>query len=120
MRCEQTYEDLESFHDRWQHMLGTAVIESPPPFARGDDEPGDGLFEAITPLRVMHHEALRRMTIFSDGSVPISELDLRCDRPAGNIATMSLMDVWDNLVSERLKLQRTLDPDAPELRTYQP
>lgn len=119
-RCAETYEDIESFYDRWQHMLGTAVIESPPPLARGDDRSDGGLFEAITPARVLHHEALRRMTIFSDGSVPISELDLRCDRTAGNVATMPLIDVWGNLVNERLMLQRTLDPDAPELRTYQP
>jgi hypothetical protein len=120
MRCTETYEDLESFFDRWQHVLGTAVIESPPPFAPGPDWPGDSLFKAVTPARVMRREGLRRMTIFSDGSVPISELDLRCDRPAGHVASMSMAEVWDTLVRERMKLQRTRDPDAPELRTYQP
>jgi len=120
VRCAETYDDLESFFDRWQHVLGTAVIESPPPFARASDWPGDSLFEAVTPARVMQREGLRRMTIFSDGSVPISELDLRCERTAGNVGSTPLTEVWDTLVHERMKLQRTLDPDAPELRTWQP
>jgi hypothetical protein len=116
-RCAETYEDIESFYDRWQHMLGTAVIESPLPSARGDDEPGAGLFQAITPPRVMHREGLRRMMILSDGSVPISEPDLPCARSAGNVAAMPLIEAWRNLVSERLAFQAARDPDALELRT---
>ncbi|MDY7108764.1 MAG: 6-hydroxymethylpterin diphosphokinase MptE-like protein [Planctomycetota bacterium] len=119
-RCAQTYEDLESFYERWQHMLGTAVIEAPPPFPRNAGWPGDELSEAVTPSRVMHRETLRRMTIFSDGSVPVSELDLHCERSAGNVAVAPVHDVWRSLVERRLELQNTLEGDAPELRTYQP
>jgi hypothetical protein len=119
-RCTETYEDLESFYERWQHTLGTAVLEAPPPFPRRPAWPGDELSEAVTPPRVMHREILRRMTIFSDGSVPVSELDLACERSAGDVATTPLREVWANLVSQRLELQRTLEADAPELRTCQP
>ncbi len=102
-RRVETYEDIESFYDRWQHILGTAVIDSPPPFERTDLWPGDSLSEAVTPQHVVRRESLRCMTIYSDGSVPADDLDLAGRHIAGNAATESLVDIWRNLIKQRMQ-----------------
>lgn len=64
-RRRETYEDIDSFFDRWQHMLGTAVIEGPPP---GDPEP-DTLAPAVTPDRVRRRDMMTSLFIRCDGRV---------------------------------------------------
>ena len=76
-RRAETHKDLDSFFDRWQRVLGTALIEGPPPFDPTPQDPGDTLIRAVTPPRVARREARRRMTIYCDGSVPVSELSSR-------------------------------------------
>jgi hypothetical protein len=119
-RRRETYEDIESFYDRWQHLLGAAVIEAPPPFDPSPAWPADTLTAAVTPSRVMHRELLRRMTILSDGRVPGSELDLAGTESVGDIASAPLTELWRSLAELRREWIRTLDADDPRLRTYGP
>jgi hypothetical protein len=120
-RRRETYDDLDSFFDRWQHLLGAALIEAPPPFAPSPAWPADILTAAVTPPRVMHRELLRRMWIFSDGSVPLSELDvLGEERVGGGIMSAPLADLWQELIRIRRERIRALDADDPRLRTYGP
>ena len=119
-RCAETYEDMSSFFDRWQHLLGAAVMESPPPFEATAEYGRDSLMAAVTPARVMHRELLRRMTIYCDGSVPVGELDLGGEEAAGNIGEAPLLEIWRDLFDRRLERQRSLPADAVELRTFQP
>jgi hypothetical protein len=120
-RRRETYDDLDSFFDRWQHLLGAALIEAPPPFAPSPAWPADILTAAVTPARVMHRELLRRMTIFSDGSIPLSELDVRGEEcVGGGITSAPLADLWPELIRIRRDRIRALDADDPRLRTYSP
>ncbi len=101
-RCDATYEDIDSFFDRWQHLLGTAVIEGRPP---SDEEDMvhtlDTLAPARTPRRAMRHDLLRRLTVRSDGSIPVSEL-LRGQREiVGSVADAPLDELWPALWQRR-------------------
>jgi hypothetical protein len=119
-RCSTTYEDIDTFFDRWQHLLGTAVIEPPPPFEPTAGFPADTLSAAVTPARVVARERRRRMTIHCDGAVPVSELDLHAARSVGTIASAPLIDLWPRLLAARRELEDALDPDAPPLRILLP
>ena len=88
-RRVETFEDIDTFFERWQHTLGTAVIDGPPPF-----DTSDSLTPALTPARVTERDRGQCMTIFCDGSVPIDEWDWPCNHSAGNIAHGSLRDLW--------------------------
>lgn len=106
MRCVETIEDIDSFFDRWQHALGTCVIEGKPQY-KGRDESNDisdnELLPAVTPRKVVERELRSRMTIFSDGSVPIDELDLAGHEVAGNVHETSLDDIWRQLYQQRVE-----------------
>lgn len=95
-RCAETYEDIDTFFDRWQHRLGTAVIDSAPPIKAKDN-----FLSAIIPPQVVERDLNRSMTIFCDGSVPIDESALSCLQSAGNIETSSLAEVWSTVLRER-------------------
>ena len=116
----ETYEDIETFYDRWMIELGTAVIESPPPFAPQPGQPADSLIPAITPAQVMRHELSRRMTILCDGGVPVSELDITGENCIGNVNQQSVNDLWQQLTHQRCNLEKTRGVDCPDLRTFLP
>ncbi len=96
-RRAETYEDINTFFDRWQNTLGTAVIDDPPAY----DTVEAGLTPAVTPPRVLQHEAMRRMTIQCDGGVPLHDLDFTGDNCVGSIAHASAIDVWQSLRERR-------------------
>jgi hypothetical protein len=95
-RCDATYADLESFYDRWQHVLGAAIIEGGP----GGSIEGDSIEPAVMPAKVVQRELSRRMLVLSDGTVPVSECDDDAGM-AGNIAEQSLESLWQHLRSMR-------------------
>ena len=94
----ETFDDIEGFFDRWQASLGTAIIEGRPPLGPTSD---NGLAKAVTPPRVMIDEGRRRMTVYSDGSIPISELDLAGRRTIGGIDDGPLTGLWQDLLARR-------------------
>jgi len=101
-RCATTYEDIDSFFDRWQQALGTAVLESPPKQQQDCADQDDALLPAITPRKVVRRELRRRMTIFCDGSVPADECDLAGTTSIGNIAEMNFTEAWNALLGARM------------------
>ncbi len=98
-RRAETYEDIDTFFDRWQHTLGTAVIDDPPP----GDPRSIGLTPAVTPLRVRQREAMRRLTILSDTSVPIMDMDFGEGANLGQIGEHSIGDHWRTLREQRAR-----------------
>lgn len=98
-RRAATYEDIETFFERWQTILGTAVIE---PMATGEtDDAASALRRADVPKRILARELQRRMLVLCDGHVPVSETDLAGARCAGLVKSCSWLDVWRTLRAER-------------------
>ena len=56
----------------------------------------------------------------ANGEAPVSELDLRAEHSAGNVAERNLSAIWRDLLAARRSLMEQLAPDAPELRIFQP
>ncbi|HWB20674.1 MAG TPA: hypothetical protein VG711_10260, partial [Phycisphaerales bacterium] len=119
-RREETFADIETFFDRWVHTLGTAVIDSPLPFDHKVGEQHDSLTPAVTPPRVCERELLGRMTILSDGSVPVSELDLEGRKTVGNVGGTSLQQLWSTLHSTRMSLIQNATSSNEDLRLRTP
>ncbi len=119
-RRRETFEDLDSFFDRWVHTLGCAVIEGPPPWDADEFAPADTLMSTRAPARQFIREGLRRMTIYSNGAVPLSELDVYGDSTIGNVAGEPLLDLWRDLFQHRREILREQGDDAESLRTFGP
>lgn len=119
-RRVESYEDIEPFFDRWQHFLGTPVLEGPPPADPTPEMPADPLASARAPSRVMFREMLRRMVVLSDGSVPLSELDLRGERIFAHVDRAPLLQIWRDLVARRKQIRREHGETHPDLRTRTP
>jgi hypothetical protein len=116
-----TYEDIDGFFDHWQRITGTAVLEPVPPFSSAERDPDEPrLLDTVNPFRYRQQELLQRLTIFSDGNVPVSELDLHAASVVGRAGDVPLKVLWPRLVSLRRALLQSLPPDAPELQVYQP
>lgn len=97
-RRAETYEDIDTFFDRWMHVLGTAVIDDPPI----DDPRPIGLTPAVTPPRVAQRDAMRRMTILCDGRVPTRDMSFIGDVALGNLRDRSASELWHDLHAKRL------------------
>jgi hypothetical protein len=119
-RREESYEDIDAFFDRWQHLIGTPVIEGPAPFDHSAEHPADPLASARAPSRAMWREMLRRMLVLSDGSVPLSELDLRGDRIFSHVDRAPLLGLWRDLVQRRKQVRREQGELYQDLRTRIP
>ena len=74
----------------------------------------------MTPTRVMTREYERRMTIYCDGRVPVSELDRAGANAAATVPDTPLVEAWSELITRRRALRDTLPQGAPELRTIGP
>ena len=115
----ETFEDLEPFYERWQRLLGTPVID--PEVKIGDDiqDASYSLADVTSPSSSMISEIFRRMTVLSDGRVPVAELDLDGRRHVGTIDHESPLELWRRVVGARRRVLRDLGPKAFDLRTYQ-
>jgi len=100
-RCATTYEEVRRFYDRWQHILGTVLLEGVPPFEPDDAHPPDALQAEHKPEKVARRDLRQRLVVFSDGTVPISELDLHGEQVVGNVNETSLAELWPALLSRR-------------------
>ena len=119
-RRVESYEDIERFFDRWQLFFGTALLDGAPPFDPTPEMPEDPLASARAPSRVMFREMLRRMVVLSDGSVPLSELDLRGERIFAHIDRVPLLQIWRDLVARRKQIRREHGESHLDLRTRTP
>ena len=119
-RRVETYEDIESFYERWQRLLGTPVIDPIPPLEFDAPVERDALSDAGNTSRHMVNELFRRMTILSDGRVPISEVDLIGRQDVGSVDEGSILELWRKVVSMRRQVLREDGPESFAMRTYQP
>jgi hypothetical protein len=119
-RRVESSDDIDGFFDRWKHLLGTPVVEGPPPFDPSAENPSDTLASARAPSRAMWREMLRRMLVLSDGTVPLSELDLRGDRIFGHVDRAPLLALWRDLVQRRKQIRRESGESHQDLRTRIP
>ena len=88
-RCDEVYEEVEPFFDRWIMTAGAAIIDPLP-------RPVEGA--RIAPLPLPLPAAARRdrtrLTILADGSVPLDPDDLAPRDALGADATTPLQDLW--------------------------
>lgn len=115
-RCRLTYEDIDSFYDRWMTILGTAVIEGAPMFEDSDTS----LASALAPERVMEHELAQRLLVLSDGSIPLSEMFSRESTLVGRVGEAPLAALWRTLRDERSALCAREGETSWKLRTMWP
>lgn len=88
-----------------------------------DPAPGrreDPLASARPPARVAYRELHRRMTILSDGAVPLGELDLHGEQSIGHVDRAPVVDLWRQLVNRRRQLRREEGAEIELLRIRTP
>ncbi len=113
-RRTETIDEIPEFFERWRRRLGCAVIDGPARWPRGLGDTPDTLSPTRPPLRADRLVAATRMTILSDGSVPVSETDPLGDDLIGRVGDRPLRDLWRQVVEERRELDvETGAPPAP-------
>ncbi|MBX3358492.1 MAG: DUF115 domain-containing protein [Phycisphaeraceae bacterium] len=112
-RCDRTYAEIEPFYDRWLARAGAAVIDALPLAI-----PGERIAPLPRPTPVWEHELRRRMTVFSDGSVPTGEKNLHATGASviGNASKESIPTLWRRLTQRRRDLLKLGDGGHPDLQ----
>jgi hypothetical protein len=101
-RCDHNLAEIEDFYDRWTLLAGAAVID-PLPIRI----PGERIEPLPIPAPVRAARLASRMTVFSDGSVPLNEHDPRAGHGAPNVFKTPLGAAWRNVLGRRRGLIRT-------------
>ena len=114
-RCRTNVEEIDPFYDRWQQMLGTAVIEGGP-LAHDRTAAPDDIAPAVTPRPAVTHQLTRRMTILCDGAVPVSESDRTGADSVGRAGDADLPELWREVCRRR----RDEGADATPPETWTP
>ncbi|MEM7626311.1 MAG: SPASM domain-containing protein [Planctomycetota bacterium] len=92
-----TLPDMESFFERWVHLVGHAVIQRPPNGGTGrhalapdrSPVPMDPPWKPPSPHQVKH-----RLTVLSDGTVTLCGQDWLGRAALGNVRDAPLLDLW--------------------------
>ena len=79
----------------------------------------EALADVQNPERTQIAESFRRMTVFSNGSVPLAEQDLHGRGCVGNVDSESVMDLWRRVIAARRRALREHGPQSPLVRTFQ-
>ncbi|MCA9310913.1 MAG: DUF115 domain-containing protein [Phycisphaerales bacterium] len=95
-RCDEVYEEIESFYDKWRLLLAAAVIDPMPASV-----PDQRMTPMPMPRPVMRRRARERLMVLSDGGVVLDERDLRSDQTAASLAAMPLAEAWCTLWQRR-------------------
>jgi hypothetical protein len=109
-RCHTTYEDIDTFFDRWQAVLGTAVIDSID-VQEGDLPP---LASAAPPTSVVRRDARSVMHIRCDGAVtdtarPTAAVVAHLQRDAFEVAWRRVLEASDQ--QHAIPPRKALDRD---------
>lgn len=100
IKTHETLADMESFYDRWVHLLGHAVIEGA--------KTGCGLMPTMSPVSMAPprrrpcRQLTARMTIHSDGRVARCDQDWLGRAPAGDTTALPLTEIWAGMAPIRL------------------
>jgi len=102
-RRRETLDDIDTFFDRWMHILGTAVLEGPPAFDPASTGEHGHLIPVVQPAQVREREARETMLILSDGAVPRALDDLAGEHLACRISreAESFHQSWNTLRAAR-------------------
>lgn len=113
-RAIETIDELPEFFERWRRRLGTAVVDGPIRWPAGLGAAPDPLSPTRPPLRSDRLVAATRMTILSDGSVPVSETDPLVEDRVGRIGELPIRELWRQVVEARRDIDvETGAPPAP-------
>ncbi|MAD77774.1 MAG: hypothetical protein CMJ51_00200 [Planctomycetaceae bacterium] len=113
-RRAETIEEMPEFFERWRQRLGTAVIDGPVRWPEDQAVAPDPLSPTHPPSGRDRIVAESRMTILSDGTVPVLETDLRGERSVGRVGERSLTELWRDLVEARRSYEsQTGAPPTP-------
>ncbi|MAC18934.1 MAG: hypothetical protein CMJ23_04500 [Phycisphaerae bacterium] len=113
-RRAETIGEIPEFFERWRQRLGTAVIDGPVRWPEDQGIPADPLSPTHPPIGRDRIVAETRMTILSDGTIPVLETDLRGERSIGRLGERPLAELWQELVvARRAHEARTGAPPAP-------
>lgn len=93
-RCDETYEEIEAFYERWSLFAGAAVIDPMPGPA-----PGERIAPLPVPAPVARRIARERMIIRSDGSALCGAADTPSAKGAGDLTKDDLMPVWKKAIA---------------------
>ncbi len=105
IRCRETLADIDVFFDRWMHYAGHAMIEPvtyPAGDPREDEATRGGLVHVALPRSVRALEAVTRMTVHSDGGVPVAPNDWSGRQLAGNVGASPMAELWRELAARRM------------------
>ena len=101
---------MNSFFDRWQHLINAVTLDHAPV----DHEPdGPTLLPTRPPQDYVSEQLGCRMIVLADGGVPIDECTLDGSDCIGNIHTMAPTQLWPALRAERANR-------APNLGLFRP
>jgi hypothetical protein len=99
-RCDAVYEEIERFHDRWLMVAGSASID-PLPNAIA----GQRIAPMPKPKLMVLRDAATRLTILSDGSVPLDERTPHASTAMNAINTINAISdikiAWRSLIEAR-------------------
>jgi hypothetical protein len=99
VRCDETYEDIETFYDRWMMDLGAALIE--PMHREHRLRVGQSLRPAVCPEHVAFALRSRVMTVLSDGSIVADPDDWTGRTTIANASTDDLAAAWRTMQGMR-------------------
>ncbi|HEB61496.1 MAG TPA: DUF115 domain-containing protein, partial [Phycisphaeraceae bacterium] len=91
-RCDQTYEDIETFYDRWLMTTRAAVIDPMPRWS--PYFPDQRLQPVDPPRRVKLARDRREMYLHCDGGIAITREDIQGANIAGRLGEKPLSDLW--------------------------
>lgn len=101
IKARQTFEQMESFVDRWTYFVHHAVIE---PAVVGRDGQGEPLMPDPSPVpmtpprRTACRQLPQRMTIHSDGRVALCDQDWLTSAAVGHVGQTPLPELWHRLL----------------------
>ena len=85
-------EEMEAFYDHFIRTLGAAVVRGPSNCA--GQLPDVAAIDMTPPKRVPCRRLASRMTVWSDGTVPLCENDIHGSVALGHVARESIATIW--------------------------
>jgi len=102
-RCDHTLGEIEDFYDRWTVLAGAAAID-PLPISI----PGERIGPLPAPATARAAWMMSRLTVLSDGAVPIHERDARPGSGSGNALKTPLAVAWRTVLGRRRTIVRDM------------
>lgn len=116
-RREETIDEIPEFFERWRGRLGVAVIDAAVGWPEHLDLGSDGLLATRAPDRYRRFLAATRLTVLSDGSVPLDERDLTGSEIVGRVQDQPLRKLWRVVTDRRQDEEYREERNRPAIRS---